>query len=43
MFSSDNPSDHEEFIEDKYPIDVKYDLKLDCIIMRDGFRGTPSE
>ena len=38
MFSSDNPSDHEEFIEDKYPIDVKYDLKLDCIIMRDGFR-----
>lgn len=38
MFSSYNLSDREEFIEDKYPIDVKYDLKLDCIIMRNGFR-----
>lgn len=38
MFSSKNYSDHEEFIEDIYPVDIRYDLKLDCIITRDGFR-----
>lgn len=31
-------SDPEEFIEDKYPIDIKYDLTLDCEVKRDGFR-----
>lgn len=33
-------TDQEEFIEDKYPIDIKYGLKLDCIIARNGFRET---
>lgn len=30
--------DREEFIEDKYPVDIKYTLHLDCLISRDGFR-----
>lgn len=38
VFSSEKCSDNEEFIEDKYPVDVRYDLKLDCVIMRNGFR-----
>ena len=37
MFS-ESQSDQEEFIEDKYSIDIKYGLKLDCEIKRDGFR-----
>lgn len=31
-------TDQEEFIEDKYPVDIRYGLKLDCIIARNGFR-----
>lgn len=31
-------TDNEEFIEDKYPINIKYDLRLDCEIVRNGFR-----
>lgn len=27
----------EEFIEDKYPVDIKYSLKLDCTVTQDGF------
>lgn len=26
------------FIEDKYPVDILYDLKIDCKIERNGFR-----
>lgn len=37
-FSSDTYSDHEEFIENVYPVDIRYDLRLDCIITRNGFR-----
>lgn len=33
-------SDKEQFIEDKYPIDIQYDLKIDCLIERNGFRPT---
>ena len=33
-------TDQEEFIEDKYPVDIKYGLKLDCMIARNGFRET---
>lgn len=28
----------EEFIEDKYPIDIRYDLEIDCEVSQNGFR-----
>jgi len=31
-------TDREEFIEDKYPINIKYSLQLDCEVSRNGFR-----
>lgn len=31
-------TDHEEFIEDKYPVDIRYDLKIDCRMEMQGFR-----
>ena len=37
-FSANMFSDHEEFIEDKYLVDIRYDLKVDCVITRNGFR-----
>lgn len=37
---STNYVDKEQFIEDQYPVDILYDLKIDCIIERDGFRPT---
>lgn len=30
----------EEFIEDKYPVDVRYELRIDCKVTQDGFRPT---
>ena len=30
-------SDTEEFIEDKYPIDIRYNLSINCRVTRDGF------
>ncbi|MEX5258468.1 nucleotide-binding domain-containing protein [Kocuria arenosa] len=30
----------EEFIEDKYPVDVRYELHIDCKVTQDGFRPT---
>lgn len=31
--------DHtEQFIEDKYPVDIVLDLRLDCVVTQDGFR-----
>ena len=30
--------DTEEFIEDKYPIDIRYSLKIDCEVKQNGFR-----
>lgn len=30
-------SDTEEFIEDQHPIDVRYDVDLDCDVSQDGF------
>ena len=33
-------SDKEQFIEDKYPVDIQYGLKIDCLIERNGFRPT---
>lgn len=30
----------EEFIEDKYPVDVRYELNIDCKVTQDGFRPT---
>jgi hypothetical protein len=28
----------EEFIEDKYPVDIRYGLKMDCEVSQNGFR-----
>jgi hypothetical protein len=28
----------EEFIENSYPVDIRYDLTIDCIVAQDGFR-----
>lgn len=37
--SSTRPhTDNEEFIEDKYPVKITYNLTLDCKIIRNGFR-----
>ena len=30
--------DTEEFIEDRYPVDVRYTLKIDCEVKQNGFR-----
>lgn len=30
--------DTEEFIEDKFPVDVRYHLRIDCEVTQDGFR-----
>lgn len=32
--------DTEEFIEDCYPVDVRYDVRIDCKVTQDGFRAT---
>ncbi|MDO9232631.1 MAG: nucleotidyltransferase [Methylotenera sp.] len=31
----------EEFIEDKYPIDIRYNLEIDCDVSQNGFREHP--
>lgn len=31
-------TDTEELIEDKYPIDIRYQLKIDCEVLQRGFR-----
>lgn len=31
-------SDTEEFIEDKYPIGIQYNLRIDCIVSQQGFQ-----
>ncbi|EPC0822245.1 TPA: nucleotidyltransferase [Escherichia coli] len=33
-------NDTEEFIEDKYPVDIKYSLNLDCTVTQNGFKPT---
>lgn len=38
LFSTSTCTDNEEFIEDKFPIKISYNLSLDCIITRNGFR-----
>lgn len=30
----------EEFVEDLFPVDVRYDLAIDCTVTQDGFRPT---
>lgn len=30
--------DTEEFIEDKFPVDIRYHLRIDCEVTQDGFR-----
>ncbi len=30
--------DTEEFIEDRYPVDIRYTLKIDCDVKQNGFR-----
>jgi hypothetical protein len=36
--SSENYASSEEFIEDKYPIDIRFNLKIDCLVKQQGFR-----
>jgi len=33
--------DTEEFIEDKYPVDIRYNLEIDCDVSQNGFREHP--
>lgn len=37
-FSSVSYIDPEQFIEDLYPVDIRYDVTLDCEVKRNGFR-----
>ncbi|WP_417735497.1 nucleotide-binding domain-containing protein [Rosistilla oblonga] len=32
-------NDTEEWIEDRYPVDIRYDLKIDCTVTQNGFRA----
>jgi|TARA_B100000965_G_scaffold246103_1_gene206566 hypothetical protein len=32
--------DTEEFIEDRFPVDVRYDMQIDCEVIQNGFRPT---
>jgi hypothetical protein len=36
--SSENYSSSEEFIENQYPVDIRFNLKIDCLIKQQGFR-----
>ncbi len=29
----------EEFIEDRFPVDIRYDMKIDCEVSQNGFRN----
>lgn len=31
--------DTEQFIEDRFPIDIRFDLSIDCTVVQDGFRA----
>lgn len=33
-------SDTEEFIEDRFPVDIRYDMKINCEVTQNGFRPT---
>ena len=35
---SENYADTEEFIENQYPIDIRYNLNIDCLVKQQGFR-----
>lgn len=35
---SKNYSANEEFIENQYPIDIRYNLNIDCLVKQQGFR-----
>ena len=30
----------EEFVEDRFPVDIRYDLRINCEVTQDGFRPT---
>ncbi|MEJ7477575.1 nucleotide-binding domain-containing protein, partial [Staphylococcus saprophyticus] len=30
--------DTEEFVEDQYPVDIRYSLAIDCRVTQDGFQ-----
>lgn len=36
--SASNWDDTEQFIEDKYPIDIRYNLNIECEVSQNGFR-----
>ena len=35
---SENYANTEEFIENQYPVDIKYNLSIDCLVKQQGFR-----
>jgi len=37
-FSAKTWDDTEQFIEDKYPVDIRYNLSIDCDVSQNGFR-----
>lgn len=36
---SEQKATNEEFIEDKFIVDIRFNLKIDCDVLQDGFRG----
>ena len=38
--SSQSWKDTEEFIEDKFPVDIRNDIQITCNVLQDGFRET---
>lgn len=38
QFSSRSYNDTEQFIEDIFPVDIQYNLRIDCNVRQDGFR-----
>jgi hypothetical protein len=36
--NSENYTNNEEFIENQYPVDIRYNLNIDCLVKQQGFR-----
>lgn len=39
--SQEGFTDSEQFIEDQYPVDIRYSLSIGCIVAQDGFQPVP--
>lgn len=38
--SAENYSSSEEYIENQYPVDIRYNLNIDCLVKQQGFRDS---